>query len=488
MTRQDAVNWQNQQIGKALDYDKSYGVQCVDYFNFYFLYLTGVNPYSSGYGVAGAKDLWNVPTSRFTKVANNPADANQLPQPGDILIYGAGTYGHVNVCLSADANGLTTTGENEGGRNEPVQKITRSWAAVMNLKLIGWLSFNGFTTTQSNQRIVGPNGVNCRAAATTTSAIVKEYAKGDVLDFKGYVRGEVVSGNNIWFVGAYTNVYCWSGAFTNTDPSGLPDITPSAPVVIPPAPVVVTTDKVIDVSAHNAITDYATVKNSVRGVIAKAGHTGQGYGGTTLNGDPKFNDYKANFGEKLVGSYWYAYCSLDPVTEATNFITAVGVVPTSFTYWLDIEETDGKTNAEINAWCVTFLNTVDKLTNRVCGIYMNRNWFNNYITADTKGTRPIWLAHYDTASFSNPVPYQVAHQYSSTGAVNGYTGNLDMNHVHDAFFAPTPIKPIDPPVVEPPVVTPPVVTPPEPPKQTLLEWFLNIVSKIKDFLGSWKRS
>ncbi len=236
MTRQDAINWLNAQNGKALDYDKMYSVQCVDFFNYYYQFLTGRNPYSDGYGVAGAKDLWNVPTSRFTKIANNPNDPNQYPSAGDILIYGVGQYGHVNVCLGADNKGLTTIGQNENNRNDPTQIITRNWSTIVgSLKLIGWLSFNGFTTSTVNpdQRIVGNNGVNCRDKASTAGNIVKEGEPGEVLTFKGFVIGENVSGNDKWFVGAFSGCYAWSGAFTNPSTAGLPDITP----VTIPAPV-----------------------------------------------------------------------------------------------------------------------------------------------------------------------------------------------------------------------------------------------------------
>lgn len=499
MTRADAVAWLNAQNGKALDYDNAYSIQCFDFFNYYYQYITGRNPYGDGYGVVGAKDIWTVPTSRFTKVANNPNDANQTPSPGDILIYGVGTYGHVNVCLSADANGVTTIGQNENSRNDPAQILTRSWATVVgNLKLIGWLSFNGFTANAEvayNQRVVGANGVHLRDKASTAGSYdeARDGEPGEVLTFKGYVHGENFAGNDIWFVGAYSSVYCWSGAFTNTSASGLPDVTPQAPVVVTP-PVVTTLDKVIDVSSHNTITDYATVIDHVRGAIAKAGHTGKSYGGGALNNDPKFLDFKKNFGNKLVGAYWYAYCSLDPITEADNFIKAVGDVPANFTYWLDIEETNEQTNAQINEWCIKFAGEVDKLTNKVCGFYMNRNWFNNYITTETKGTRPIWLAHYDTPQFSNPVPHQVAHQYTSTGKVTGYEGNLDINYVRDEFFTPTVIeKPVPPVIPEPPVVPekPPIVTPPIPPvdtpSTTLYETILKLINKIIEWLKGWKK-
>lgn len=242
MTRHEATNWLKAQTGKNLDYDNYAGIQCVDFFNYYYLFLTGRNPYSDGYGVPGAKDLWNVSTSRFSKIANNPSDANQLPSPGDILIYNSkwgGGYGHVEMVLSADKNGVVVTGQRQNETNRAVTIVNRSWSQVVG-GLIGWLSFNSFTTEQKllpHQRIVGANGVNCRERATVNSTAVKEGVPGEVLDFKGYVRGEIVSANNIWFVGAYTGVYCWSGAFTDSSTNGLNDITPQAPIEIPPQPV-----------------------------------------------------------------------------------------------------------------------------------------------------------------------------------------------------------------------------------------------------------
>lgn len=238
MTRQDALNWLNAQKGKSLDYDGVYGIQCVDFFNYYYLYLTGRNPYTDGYGVPGAKDLWNIATSRFTKIANNPNDANQLPSVGDILIYNSswgGGFGHVEVVIGADQKGFTAIGQRQTEANRSATAVYRTWATAVG-GLIGWLSFNGFITSSpiaTNQRVVGNNGVNCRDKASTAGAIIKEGEPGEVLTFKGFVTGENVSGNDKWFVGAFSGVYCWSGAFTNPSTAGLPDITP----VTIPAPV-----------------------------------------------------------------------------------------------------------------------------------------------------------------------------------------------------------------------------------------------------------
>lgn len=144
MIRQDALNWLYSENGGVLDFDGIYGAQCVDYFNFYYRFLTGHNPYSDGYGVPGAKDLWNVPTDLFAKVPNNPNDPNQLPQTGDILIYNSswgGGLGHVEMVLSADQNGVNVSAQNSKGQYVDVE--FRPWKRIVG-GLIGWLSFNGF--------------------------------------------------------------------------------------------------------------------------------------------------------------------------------------------------------------------------------------------------------------------------------------------------------------------------------------------------------
>lgn len=94
-------------------------------------------------------------------------------------------------------------------------------------------------------------GTRYRDAPSTAGAIKETFNDGDTYDFKGFVYGESVKGNNIWFVGRYSGGYAWSGGFTDPSTKGLKDLTPApaqpaptpqVPVVTPPAPAMFTAD------------------------------------------------------------------------------------------------------------------------------------------------------------------------------------------------------------------------------------------------------
>lgn len=133
-TQAEAVTWLSAQVGQHLDYDHAYGQQCVDFFNFYYQWLTGDSPYGDGYGVNGAKDLWYVNNPRLTKIGDS---SSLVPRAGDILVYGpawGAGFGHVEVCLSSDSNGSHLVGENEHNNpSEGVVGVYRTWAQMSGL-------------------------------------------------------------------------------------------------------------------------------------------------------------------------------------------------------------------------------------------------------------------------------------------------------------------------------------------------------------------
>ena len=94
-------------------------------------------------------------------------------------------------------------------------------------------------TLKANQRILSnPTGVNQRSAPSTSATIIKEWPYDqEPYTFKGFVKGESVNGNNIWFVGGLSGGYFYSGAFVGgANTSGLPDLTAPNPTPVPTPP------------------------------------------------------------------------------------------------------------------------------------------------------------------------------------------------------------------------------------------------------------
>ncbi len=117
------------------------------------------------------------------------------------------------------------------------------------LQFLGWAPSNGGSTIPieapalaSNQRRVINDGIpaNGRSGASRSNPVVQTVAAGDDATFKGYVHGESINGNDIWFVGAFAGNYFHSSSFEGgANTAGLPDL---APVVTPPVVVPPTTD------------------------------------------------------------------------------------------------------------------------------------------------------------------------------------------------------------------------------------------------------
>lgn len=549
--------WKKSVFNKRIDFDNA-SYDCVDVSKSWIMYLTD-KPWQEAAGWGNAKDIYyNWYGTYLERIPRGNA-----PKLGDIVVMGAavgGGYGHTGVVVGIDGQNITIYQQNTFTQQPVYTGVFNAYVSY----ITGFLRPKvAFTTSdaplQPYQRIAS-YAAKYRDAPNSTANLLQTFVGGDTYDFKGWVNGEEVDGNKVWFVGRYTGGYAWSGAFDDKSVNGLADLnakalepyqrqvgnsvinyrkeprimpdnviktfgpgeildfdawTKGTPVdgidiwfrgkytggwshaggftnqstqglpevkvdVVPvdpgtpsnPTPSLDLSNKVIDISSHNPVKDYAAIKAAVRGVIAKAGHTGVSYGGIQpLNSDPTFATNKANLGDKLIGAYWYGYASLDAEAEAKAFVQTVGAVPANFVYYLDIEEFDGQNTEQVNAWCKKFMQTVDLLTNKVCGLYLNRNWYTNTITAETKGVRPIWLAHYDTPEMSNPVANQVAHQYTSSQTnVPGFEPNeaIDVNAVTDALFIPTVIKP-NPAPVDPttPVEPTPVPGTPVPP-----EWLL----------------
>lgn len=94
-------------------------------------------------------------------------------------------------------------------------------------------SGGGSGPVAGNQRVVGPNPANGRSDPSTSNPATQQLDPGTVANMDAWVYGEDVQGQNIWFRGAYSGDWFWSGGFTDQGTHDLTDVNESEPDVGP---------------------------------------------------------------------------------------------------------------------------------------------------------------------------------------------------------------------------------------------------------------
>jgi murein DD-endopeptidase MepM/ murein hydrolase activator NlpD len=94
---------------------------------------------------------------------------------------------------------------------------------------IDFAKYVGSSTPGPKQRVAGPDGANARSAPNTSGPATGFLDPGAVGDFDGWINGESVSGNKVWFRGEHSGDYYWSGGFTDKGTHDLADLNPKPP-------------------------------------------------------------------------------------------------------------------------------------------------------------------------------------------------------------------------------------------------------------------
>lgn len=188
---------------------------------------------------------------------------------------------------------------------------------------------------------------------------------------------------------------------------------------------------IIDVSYHNGDIDFNKVKAAgVEGVIIRAG-----YGQNHI--DKKFETYinaAINAGLK-VGVYWFSYAYTVEMAkrEAEYCLKAISAYKLELPIFFDWEYDSMKyanrngVNADkvlITDMIVAFCQ-VAKDNGRSAGYYGSLDYFKNYIDTSKLDGFTKWLARYANQEQTDCDMWQ----YTSTGKVDGISGNVDMNKV-----------------------------------------------------------
>lgn len=271
-----------------------------------------------------------------------------------------------------------------------------------------------YAETQPTDRKMEEDG-NARDEANTNSAIFQELEKGDVIAMKGYVtNGQPVAGDTVWYVTARSGKYMSRQLFEDKDLHDLPDLTPKT--TPQPEPQEDYSKIILDVSNHQ---DDAIVNHlhKFAGVILKAGHVGQSFGGDVNKIDPKLVKFAQAAGDKLLGIYWLPYFSTDEEakTEAERFVEAQKLVDAPLLF-VDLEPDFEGTLEQLKL----FKNLVLQKTGKQVFTYAGES-----IIQKLGLERVDWYPNYGTKD--NYAHGSLIHQFTDTGKIDGYGGNLDFS-------------------------------------------------------------
>lgn len=220
----------------------------------------------------------------------------------------------------------------------------------------------------------------------------------------------------------------------------------------------------IDVSEHNGTIDWAKVKDS--GVDFAILRCGYGMDDPGQDDDQWLNNVKGCIANDIpFGVYLYSYATnTTRASKEADHVLALldeaGLDSNSLSYpvYFDMEDasTIGTDHASI---ATTFCNKIEAAGYEV-GIYANRSWFNDRLTAPCFDNWTKWVAEWNASSgltyggLSNFTSGNGMWQFSDYGSVPGVSGECDFNYTFmDPINTPTvedkyidPSKPYEAPI------------------------------------------
>ncbi|MGH2635685.1 MAG: GH25 family lysozyme [Actinomycetota bacterium] len=214
----------------------------------------------------------------------------------------------------------------------------------------------------------------------------------------------------------------------------------------------------IDVSHHQDDINWAKVAASgKRFAIAKATE-----GRTFVDPLYSINKLNAQANGIVFGAYHFAQPdggANDPIVEADHFVDTAQLIPGNLIPVLDIERTNGLTQAEITEWILRWLDRVtERLGVRPMVYTSPAGWESR--TGDTTavaqaGYSVLWIAHWGVAEPRLPADEWGGNgwtfwQHTNCGDVPGIEGCVDLDWYESGDFAPVTIPSPD---VAPPVAT-----------------------------------
>lgn len=126
-------NWVTANLGKGIDYDGVYGVQCVDLIKHFIKNVLGVTPQSIGNAIEyyNKRKTSSYLTNNFTWIDNT---ASFVPAKGDIAVFTSNSgNGHVSVCTGEGTTSYFYSYDQNypSGKHEPMTKIKHTYTSFL---------------------------------------------------------------------------------------------------------------------------------------------------------------------------------------------------------------------------------------------------------------------------------------------------------------------------------------------------------------------
>lgn len=125
--------WVKQNIGKGIDYDGTYGVQCVDLAKHYIKNVLGITPQSIGNAIEyyNKRKTSEYLTKNFKWIDNT---AEFIPKKGDLCVFTSKSgHGHISVATGEGTTSYFYSYDQNfpKAKHEPMTKIKHSYTSFL---------------------------------------------------------------------------------------------------------------------------------------------------------------------------------------------------------------------------------------------------------------------------------------------------------------------------------------------------------------------
>lgn len=194
--------------------------------------------------------------------------------------------------------------------------------------------------------------------------------------------------------------------------------------------------EVVDISHHDTIADWTSLKTAAAGLYMKATE-----GATYV--DPMLGAYTAAAAKAglPIGFFHYFWPSGDPqdaARQADHFYQTIKAYSYTFFPAIDVEENNNLSPAALTASVQAFNEEFEKLSGHSLLIYCSRKFADKYLSDPALSKYGLWVADYNGQEPTQAGAWKthVMWQYTSTASVPGVPTPMDADHATPAIILP----------------------------------------------------